>query len=252
MKMIRWLAPAALLFALDVQAERREFEYPVDVTVDASGQPIAADVLAEIDPAFEASVVGLMKSWRFKPATQAGQAVPSRTSMWVKVTADIEAGAQARLTARYISHGNMMLQGKPPHYPESAIRQRSEAEVVLEIAFDAEGNPTSIEPFQIKVTGGDRRMAKLFHAEAHNTIASWRVRPEVVDGKAVASRLLIPFGFSLSNGSGRPLKATLDRAAESDDAALKLAAGKIISGNQRSVPIDNSTGLELISDTGES
>jgi TonB family protein len=253
MKTMRLTALISLLVAATAaSAETREFTYNVDTAVDAGGVVTSADEVAEIDPAFEATVVGLMKQWRFKPALRAGQPVATRTAMWVKVVAEIGDDQAARISARYLSHGNLISNRRPPVYPPSALRSRSEAEVVLEASFDADGAVTTIEPFQIKVSGGDKRLGEQFYAAAHDAVRGWSVRPEVVDGQPVASRVLIPLKFTLQPSRGGALKSTLDRSTESLDAATRAALDNLVIGEQRTTSIGNASGLELLSDTSRS
>ncbi len=246
---IRILAAAPLLLcAFVASAEKREFLYSVDTEVDAGGVVASADVIADIDPAFEASLVGLMKSWRFKAAKRDGIAVAARTSMWIKVVATINDDQTARVSARYVSHGTKARRQKPPSYPRDLLRRGGEAEVVLDVTFDANGMVSNIAPFQIRVTGGSKEMAKSFHAAAHNAVASWKVRPEVVGGVPVASRMLIPIKFTLHGSTGGRLRTTLDRSTEMDDLALKDAGNRLDPADPNGIAIGNSTGLELISD----
>jgi TonB family protein len=229
-------------------AERREFTYNVDTEIDASGQVISADVLADIDPAFESTVVDLMKAWKFKPAQKSGQAVATRTAMWIKVVADISDNKQASVSARYLSHGNLFSNRQPPRYPTSAMRMRGEAEIVLDVSFDASGAVTAIDPFVVKVSGGDKRMGQQFYAAAHDAVRLWSVRPEIVDGQPVASRVLIPVSFTLRPSTGKPLRATIDRSKDDIDAATQAALANLDVSEQRSANIGNATGLELVSD----
>lgn len=253
MKAKRLLALIPLVFGLgQAQAERREFTYNVDTDVNATGQVTSADVIADIDPAFESTVVGLMKQWRFKPAMREGQPVDSRTAMWIKVVAEIDDDQHARISARYLSHGNLIRNRQPPKYPASAMRMRGEAEIVVEASFDASGVVTAIEPFQIKVSGGDKELGRQFYAAAHDAIRLWSVRPEMVDGQPKESRMLIPVKFTLRPSRGAALKTTRDRSTEALDDATRTAMEDLDIGEQRSVSIGNATGLELVSDDSQS
>jgi len=247
---IRLLCVVSLLAcALSAHAEVREFTYNVDTEVDVDGRIVNADVIAEIDPAFEASVVGLMKQWQFTPAIKDGKAVTARTVMWIEVAADITDEQHAQVSARYLSHGSKVLNPQPPHYPMDAMRFGGQAEVVLEVSWNADGIVTAIEPFQIRVTRGNKEMAKCFHAAAHNAVTTWKMRPEIVDGVPVASHQLIPIKVTIQNAVSGPLRTTFDRSTEISDNALKAAAARLdINHHQHGVAIGNSTGLELISD----
>lgn len=249
MKAQRLLVLIPLMLGLgNAHAERREFTYNVDTEVDATGQVTRADVVADIDPAFESTVVALMKAWKFKPAQKSGQAVAARTAMWIKVVADIGDDQRASVTARYLSHGNLIDNRQPPRYPSSVMRLGGEAEVVLEVSVDASGAVTAIEPFVIKVTGGDKRIGQQFYTAAHDAVRRWSFRPELVDAQPVTSRVLTPISFTLRPSSGKPLRAIVDRSTEALDAATQAALANLDASEQRSASIGNATGLEFVSD----
>ena len=75
-----------------------------------------------------------------------------------------------------------------PNYPESAIKLRASASVVLELSIDGEGNVVKATP----MSGSE-----LFHEEAVNTVMKWRYKPATVAGKNVASKSRVTLNFNL-------------------------------------------------------
>jgi iron complex outermembrane receptor protein len=73
-------------------------------------------------------------------------------------------------------------------YPTSAVVQGKHADVVLLVTVDADGHVTDVK---IRESGGD-----LLDEAAIVAIRQWNFTPAKRDGKAVASRILVPFHFA--------------------------------------------------------
>jgi len=243
MKAQRLLVLIPLMLGLgNAQAERREFTYGVAAEIDANGHVVDADLKAkDVDEAFASTIEGLVKQWRFRPAMADGQPATAATMLWVQIVVDIDKSQSARVTARYLRHGAAPrdLQ-QAPRYPKDAIRSQVSAEVAVVATVDAEGKPVNIELHSLMMNLDDARLGKRFAAETMETIRRWKFQPEKVNGRPVASRVVVPIKYTIRNGAVRNWKWMV-KPPQDVEVALDFSA-------QQPVALGNATGLEFISD----
>jgi protein TonB len=83
-------------------------------------------------------------------------------------------------------------QAPAPSYPRSALRQRIEGTVLLEVLVDVDGRPLRVD---VREGSGDRRLDA---AAREQVRAHWRFRPAIRDGRAVQAIGLVPINFRLA------------------------------------------------------
>ncbi len=76
----------------------------------------------------------------------------------------------------------------PPRYPARAMRRGESGTVLLQVHVDAQGRPTRVEVVQ---SSRSRELDR----EAQRTVERWRFSPAVRNGRAVASKVLVPIEF---------------------------------------------------------
>ncbi len=243
---IRLLALAPLLLSFSANAERREFTYGVTAEIDSNGAVVSADLkAADVDTAFADAIEGLVKQWRFRPATVNGRPVSAHTLLTTQVVVDIDAGKSAHVVARYLRHGpeveNRLV---PPRYPVEAMRSRVDAEVAVEVAIDRDGNLVETTLHSLRMKGGDKRLGRVFEQATIDAIRQWQFAPERINGIAVASRAIMPIKFTVRPSNSRNWKWIVEPKSDIPqvidfNAKLPIAQG-------------NATGLELISDNSKS
>jgi protein TonB len=79
---------------------------------------------------------------------------------------------------------------RAPRYPISARDDRRAGEVLVRAAVDAEGRPT---PLGVEDAGG---LGRAFERRALAAVGGWRFEPARVDGRAVASEVIVPVVFT--------------------------------------------------------
>lgn len=237
------LALVPLVFGIgNAHAERREFTYGVAAEIDPGGRVVDADLKAsDVDEAFATTIEGLVKQWRFRPAMADGQPAAATTTLTTQVVVDIDENQSAKVTARYLRHGaapdGLQL---PPRYPKDAMRRQVSAEVAVVATVDAEGQPMKVELHSLMMNLDDARLGKRFAAEAMETIRGWKFQPEQVNGKPVASKVVVPIKFTMRNGAVRKWKWMV-KPPQDSEVALDFAS-------QQPVALGNATGVELVSD----
>lgn len=115
--------------------------------------------------------------------TFAWAAQPARGTVELPSDA-LQAAAIADATSADTPEGRLTA----PAYPRQAIEQKVGGKVVLLIDLDASGRPTHVEVAESQPPG-------VFDAATIETAYQWRFNPEVRDGKAVPSRVLVPVTF---------------------------------------------------------
>jgi hypothetical protein len=203
------LAPPALAAetatALEMSAEG-EIQVATDGTVSdyrlqSKLPPVVAD-LVDRD----------VRGWRFEPVLVEGTPVVARTAMQLALKAE-PAGDNDSYRIRIV---NVIFGGprqhdriKQPHYPESAVRARLGAKVLLALRLDENGKVTDVQPYQ---TSLDARASseneaeywrKMFEEASVAAARSWTYDlSQTFNGKTIGTNVIVPVAFSLSNVSG--------------------------------------------------
>ena len=108
---------------------------------------------------------------------------------------------------------------------------------------DAEGQPVKVELHSLMMNLDDARLGKRFAADTMETIRRWKFQPEQVNGRPVASKVVVPIKYTIRNGAVRNWKWMVKPPQEAE-VALDFAS-------QQPVALGNATGLELISDDSQ-
>lgn len=83
------------------------------------------------------------------------------------------------------------LSAPPPKYPRSALVQRVEGTVLLQVLVGVDGRPLDVTVSQ---TSGNR---ELDEAARSQILKRWKFRPAMKDGQAVQALGLVPIAFNL-------------------------------------------------------
>ena len=89
--------------------------------------------------------------------------------------------APSRVPPKEITHADAV-------YPADLVDKGVHADVVLIVTIDAEGHVTNVD---VETSGGDE-----LDAAASDAMRKWTFSPALVDGKAVASKIRVPFHFA--------------------------------------------------------
>ncbi|MDG2524460.1 energy transducer TonB [Stenotrophomonas sp. HITSZ_GD] len=84
------------------------------------------------------------------------------------------------------------LRAPAPAYPRTALKDRLEGTVLLQVHVDTEGRPVAVD---IARSSGHR---VLDQAAQQQVMRQWRFRPAMQDGQAVEAIGLVPVAFSLN------------------------------------------------------
>ncbi|MBI2397820.1 MAG: energy transducer TonB [Xanthomonadales bacterium] len=241
MPKLRLFTAIAIAFtSASAQAERREFDFSVVADIDAQGRVVQADLNNDkVGDVFANGIEKLVREWRFHPATRAGKAVATHTTLRAHVVADID-DSGAKMTASYRGHGPRTLLQAPPQYPATALRSGTNAEVEARVRVSANGDVESAEVYAARTTHANAAMGKRFIEETLKTLREWKFEPEQVGGQPVASELIVPIRYTTDGQPSKRWTWTLEPQVP----VLPAPDFK----SDQPVAVGNPTGLELLSD----
>jgi TonB family protein len=113
----------------------------------------------------------------------------------------------------------------PPKYPAEAVRMQISGKVVLKVAIDDHGVPSSAEVQSAKPEESAHVLADAAIAAA----MQWRYNPGTKDGKPVGGELLVPVDFVLTDDNDAPLPPT-QTATDTGPSYRKMAPPMISPG----------------------
>ena len=140
-----------------------------------------------------------IRTWQFVPGMVDGKPAETQSGLYLTATL-IAAGDNAlRIHLDHANVGPIETHLVPPHYPTDAIRHHKTGQVVLVVAYDAEGRIISSKP-----ADDSPKVDQMLIASSEESTRKWKFQPEIVGGHPLAGRAIIPFCFTLQElGSNR-------------------------------------------------
>jgi len=164
----------------------------LEAKINEAGKIEDLEVRRDI-PLLKPHVVRWLQEWTFKPATLDGKAIPS--IMTVAVTIMPTAYPAGNIPFPPLTQAKDRAETPPPfqppevvsaafpRYPDNSVSCDT---VVLEVNIDETG-----EAKHVKVV----RDAAPFTSFAVDAVKKWKFQPATLDGKPVASQVILAFGF---------------------------------------------------------
>jgi TonB family protein len=186
------------------------------VHVDAQGNPESAAV-DSVDPPeaavlSDAAIAAVMR-WKFNPALRDGIAVADdiRVPVDFRVDEGEEVSGAAQATAANVARAIPASYRKlsPPVYPASSVVSGIEGVVFVTAAVDTDGHVTSAS-----VDHAEPVVASVLGDAAIKAVKSWTFNPATQNAKAIASRIVVPLRFALSDPKTVPTGAVPANALE--------------------------------------
>lgn len=185
----RWIlgmSAVATLAAAAGQPQQAKV-YTFQVELDARGALVSATPVRDADDGTTRQLQAELRDWVFRPAQRDG--APVRTSTWVRVTAiPVDGAKSARVLSATAGPAPESL--RKPAFPVAAQVRGQQGVIVLQLDMDAQGRVRDVD---VHDTVGDVNLAMAKAAIA--AARDWTFRPEQVDGKPLAGRLLMPVCF---------------------------------------------------------
>ena len=219
-----------LLSALfPAQAGPREFDIVLTAaaTIGADGamQSLEWQDKAPAVKLIAGRVEPVVRGWTFKPGELDG--VPASTQTYLKLRFKGVAGEDGSMQLRFVSAqtGARMAPVDVPHYPVAAVRAHANGMVVAIVRFDERGK-ASLASYEYEGKDGFR---DAFVRATQDAVVRWKVDPELVGGRAVATSMRVPVIYCTSPGPC-PKPRPTDGAGEGDTNPVALeSAVKLLS-----------------------
>lgn len=220
--LLSWWLLASAAHAADAPARRTAW-LGAQVTIDADGHVRDLDWDTEGNQAAEFLVRRIdprVRAWEFEPATANALPVATTTGLLVQVVLEPTAEGGMTLWFGGTYTGPLRSRFTPPRYPPGALYSKAEAFLDVDVSIGADGGVT-IEAIAVRGKGGQETSFKKAVREA---AAHWRFAPELIDGRAVATRVRVPVSFCIEERSSWCAKqraATPDASPDGQGVALE-------------------------------
>lgn len=205
----------ALLFALIAttpafakSGDRYEATVWADVTVAADGHVTAATIPDEklARGKIAAFLLPRINTWQFVPARHNGVAVEAQTSLEIKLDVR-EQGNEFAVAVLGASPSPRFVKTVPPRYPADAIRRHIQGVVNVGFTVQPDGSVADV----VALEGSEKDLV----APTIEAVKQWTLKPEIVDGIAVATKATTPVRYEIRGYGAKPPKRarTLDGSA---------------------------------------
>lgn len=203
---MKWIFPVAVLMLLSEWALAGERTRDLHLTqswqlsLGADGRVARLVPIGELEPAVRGPLERAIRGWSFEPGRVEGQPAPTESALTLDVSFVPGQGDDysvriddARTGGRVIADSRRK---GAPRFPRDALRHGLFAMIVVRADYDAEGRIVAVEPQPQYAVNSMRSLEKATVA----AVKKWTVAPERVGGKAVASSLLLPVCYTVTNG----------------------------------------------------
>lgn len=185
------------------------------VQIGVDGKVTDYRLESKLSPNVAALVDKAVRAWEFEPIVIDGSPVVAKTAMHLSLIAE-PAGAKDhyRLRVTNVHFGAPRQRRdtvKPPHYPIEAVQAHLGAKVLLAVRLDDSGKVVDAKPYQ---TSLDLRANSEFQAEKWRRVfesasleaaRNWHYDlSETINGKAVATKALVPIVFNVREAGTPP------------------------------------------------
>lgn len=162
------------------------------ISVDPTGRAHFLEASPRTPPGVIASTSAAIEGWTFEPARRDG--TPVAAEVWLHVRYSVrrgDGGYQFDIADAGIGPG--VPTTSLPEYAGNAVRAGCVGTMMLKVAIDADGNPTS-------VTEIGELQWRLVARAILKSVKSWHFSPQKVAGVGVAESVTVPVEFDLTPG----------------------------------------------------
>ncbi len=164
--------------------------------VNEEGYVIGANVKSSSDKSLESATLKSLKKWRFYPAYQDGERVACKIMQPIRFKSDM---VLTHAVKKYSKEPKVASRVSPKL---NDYQKTLSGDVMIRVNLDTEGQ--IVETF-ITHSSNDR-----LNQVSLQAIAKWRFRSAVVDGEAVACKVIVPFNYT---GKKAKTETFVDRQA---------------------------------------
>ncbi|MFP7721699.1 energy transducer TonB [Lysobacter sp. A3-1-A15] len=154
------------------------------VSLDTDGRVTTLRPEGEMPARTARELDARVRSWLFQPIDDNGGA---RVETWLRITTRAEGDG---LHVESATTGPLPRTMPLPRYPRAAAMRGDSGVVVLRLDVDANGVVTGATPYD-----PGTRTSRALEQAARDAALAWRFQPERVNGRPVASTVLLPMCF---------------------------------------------------------
>lgn len=279
MCLLRVVAIAVLMAVANVSASaagRTAATYQMvangEVQIGPDGRVSDYRLKSELAPSVAELVNRSVRLWRFEPIVQDGRPVIAKTALRIRLTAeratDNPDNFVVRVAAVDFGAPDRSAGGKPPRYPDRAVRARLNAKVMLVLRLDDTGKVIEAFPYQTSLGARTRSESdaeswrKIFERASIAAAKTWKYNlTEDIGGRRLGSYALAPIEFRILPrdaggeedekwqgyvpGPVHELPADFGRENRTADRASRLADGETAALSTRFRLVDDVVGKIL-------
>ena len=252
-----FLMALALASAASASDAVREWPVTVQLDVNTAGQVTSAKVMDPVPlmqpagdglaaqktrfgPLPDALVPIVEKAtlkWRFQPIRVQGIPVTGRTWAVAELQFAKRKNGDVDVSIQYVRNGPFTRYPVMPKYPELMVRQDVSGALAVEFVVEPDGSTDQIRI--LKAFGGAAKHEDLFGQAVRKALSESKSIPLMVDGKAVATRMRVPYVFHTDDGmpdfdSDRLLKKAwhaINLESQGDSSEASMEAGRSVAVN---------------------
>jgi hypothetical protein len=207
---MKWLAVCLLMMggvgAMVAQTAEHSFRYDLALDIDAQGHVVRVALPDGVPTPFVASLQEAASRWTFKAPLRDGVPVTARTYARVKLLLVPQDKDHYGMKIDLLSNGPSLTFAHHPSYPPEMIRNRAEGTITMSAVVQPDGRVTDIQLKKADLSQHDvvrtHHATEVFAQAVRESMQSMQAKPEWIDGKPVATAIVLPMSFGLNGTSG--------------------------------------------------
>jgi TonB family protein len=206
--MKKWMAVWLLVLAgaAHAQLAERSFRYDLALDIDAHGNVARVTLPDGVPAPFVAPLQEAASRWNFRAPSRNGVPVTSRTYARVKLRLVPQDKDHYGMQIEFLSNGPSLQFTRNPVYPPEMIRSRAEGTIDMSALVQPDGTVTDIQLKDAELVQHSivrtQHAKEVFAQAAREAMQTMRAKPEWIDGKPVATTIVLPISFGLNGTSG--------------------------------------------------
>lgn len=176
-----------------------------NVSLDAQGHVVKLEQTSHVKPLLSEPLARAIRGWKFEPGKLDGKPVATETALTLEVSfLPVSDGYSLHIDDARVGGTTdaASLMRNPPRPPTEAFQKMrgSVAMVVIKLDYDSDGHVVAVDALPNESLNAPSSMQRATVAAAKH----WRIKPERVGGKGVASSVTIPICYSVGYGLREP------------------------------------------------
>lgn len=187
------------------QSAERSFRYDLALDIDVRGHVSHIALPDGVPTPFVVPLQEAARRWTFKAPVRNGVPVTARTYGRVMLLLVPQDKDHYGMKIDCLSNGPSLTFTHNPGYPPEMVRDRAEGTVTMSAVVQPDGRVTDIQLKDAKlsqhVVVGTHHAAEVFARVLRESMRTMLAKPEWVDGKPVATAIVLPMSFGLNGSS---------------------------------------------------